>query len=183
MSRGRRVALEGVQGELFKARTTWFHVLHAMIENGECATLKPYATVVYLVIKAHANFRDGTSFPSVETIAGKAGISRRQVVKSLQALEMAGYLSRERRGRRNHYRVREKVEIRDPAGMPAAVATWDYLPSTFMDALDQLRAILAKGAHAPEAARLVVIKNLNMNVQINAGDGIQTVRLAAGGDE
>ncbi|WP_422394472.1 helix-turn-helix domain-containing protein [Nitrospirillum amazonense] len=145
--------------------------------------MKPYATVVYLVIKAHASFRDGMAFPSVQTIATKAGISRRQVVKSLHALEAAGYLSRERRGRRNHYRVREKVEIRNPAGMPAAVATWDYLPSTFMDALDQLRGILAQGVHAPEAVRLVVIKSLNMNVQINARDGVQTVHLAAGGGE
>ncbi|TWB75514.1 helix-turn-helix protein [Nitrospirillum amazonense] len=179
----RRNSLEGAQGELFKARTTWFHVLHAMIENGECAALKPYATVVYLVVKAYANFRDGTAFPSVETIASKAGMSKRQVSSSLKVLIEAGYLVATTEGRRNKYKIKEKVELRDPAGMPAAVATWDYLPNTFMEALEQLRSMLAEGVRVPEMGRPVVIKNLNINVQINARDGVQTAQVGSDGAE
>jgi len=169
----RQVAVE--QGELFQATTTWVHVLHAMIEDGDCAAMRPYAFTVYVVIKAHASFRDGTAFPSIDTIAAKTGISRRQVISSLRTLEDSGYLAVERRGRRNYYRLREKVAIRGPDGAPAALATWDYRPSAMKDALDQLKAMLMAGRFDPPTGGNVLIKQLNMNVQLNLGPSMQIV--------
>ena len=163
------------QGELFQATTTWVHVLHAMIEDGDCAAMRPFAFAVYVVIKSHASFRDGTAFPSIDTIAAKTGISRRQVISSLRTLENAGYLAVERRGRRNHYRLREKVAIRGPDGAPTALASWDYRPSAMKDALDQLKAMLATGRFDPPTGGNVLIRQLNMNVQLNLGPGIQII--------
>jgi hypothetical protein len=49
-------------------------------------------------------------------------------MRDLKALEDKGYLTKEKRGRSNVYHLREKIEIKDAAGRPTAVATWDYLP-------------------------------------------------------
>lgn len=64
-----------------QADTTWFHVFRSFVFNGDCARLGPYATVVPLIVKAHTNFQTGCSFPSIETIVERSGISRRQVIK------------------------------------------------------------------------------------------------------
>lgn len=61
------------QGEFFRAETTWFHVFHSMIATGDIARIGPYAVTVYLVIKAHANFETGKSFPGIDTLTTKVG--------------------------------------------------------------------------------------------------------------
>jgi predicted ArsR family transcriptional regulator len=44
------------------------------------------------------------SFPSVETISNKSGISAVQVKRCLKILEETGYISKERAGKNNVYR-------------------------------------------------------------------------------
>jgi hypothetical protein len=152
------------QGELFTAETSWFHVFNAMVKSGDVAAMGPHAVAVYLVIKAHTNFSTGRAFPAIETIVEKSGVSRAQVMRSLQTLEHLGYLSKEKAGRSNVYRLREKVEIRDGEGRPAAVATWDYLPSTVREAQAELRKFMMNGL---ADGKVVYIEHLNLNVQIN----------------
>ena len=152
------------QGELFEAQTTWFHIFNAMIESGDVAKLGPYAVTVYLVIKAHTNFSTGRAFPAIETIVEKSGVSKRQVIECLKSLEAFGYLTKEKVGRNNVYRLREKIEISDKEGRPAAVATWDYLPSTVKEAKAELRNFLMSGA---VDGKIVMIEHLNLNIQVN----------------
>lgn len=157
---------EQQQQELFKAETTWFHVFKSMIDSGDVAKMGPYTTTVYLVIKAHTNFSTGRSFPAIGTIASKAGISEEQVKRSLKTLEAMGYITKERHGRNNVYCLREKIEIRDDHGRPAAVATWDYLPSSVGAAMADLKNVLLTGDIA--GAKIVHIDRLN--IQIANGD-------------
>lgn len=179
----RRPSAEPRQGELFRASTTWFHVLHAMIQDGTCAALGPHAMVVYLVIKAHADFHTGMAFPSTAVIADKAGVCRRKVAHALRILQEAGFLTIERRGRRNHYRLREQVGISNAGGEPAAVAAWDYRPTAVKSALEQLKAMLTAGTLNAGPDCMVMIKKLNMTVQINAGPGVQIVAADGGSDD
>lgn len=158
------------QQELFKAETTWFHVFRTMIENGDVAKMGPHAFTTYCVIKAHTNFSTGHSFPSVETIAAKSGVSEPQVKRELKTLEEMGYLTRKKIGRRNDYTLREKVDIADATGRPTAVATWDYLPDSVRHAVADLKNVLVTGEMAN--ARIVHIERLTVNV--NAGSGTQT---------
>lgn len=151
------------QGELFEAQTTWFHVFNAMVASGDVAKMGPYAVTTYLVIKAHTNFSTGRAFPAIETICEKSGISKRQVIECLKTLEDFGYLTKEREGRKNVYRLREKVEVFDTEGRPAAVATWDYLPSTVKEAQAELRNFLMSGA---VDGKIVMIEHLNLNIQV-----------------
>ena len=67
---------------ILNADTYWVHLLKDMIHSGEAAKIGPYALAVYVVIKAHVNMA-GSSFPSVQTIAEKSGMSDRQVLRQL----------------------------------------------------------------------------------------------------
>lgn len=127
------------QNELFEAETQWFHVFKAMIDSGELAKMEGSTVKVYLVVKAHTNFSTGRAFPALETIAEKAGLSVAQIKRCLKQLEEHGYISKEKKGRSNVYTLREKIQIEDGTGRPAAVATWDYLPSSVQQAVADLK--------------------------------------------
>lgn len=148
--------------EHLKAETTWFHIFKAMIDNGDLAKLSGSSVKIYLVIKSHTNFSTGQSFPSMEIISEKSGISIAQVKRELKSLEDFGYISKSKIGRRNFYTLREKVEIKDDIGRPAAVATWDYLPSSVKHAIADLRNVLVSGDLA--GAKVVHIERLQVNI-------------------
>jgi len=147
---------------LFQAEASWFHVFRSMVDNGDVAKLGPYSTTVYLVIKTYANYSTGTAFPSVDLIAEKAGISRNQVMKSLSALEEAGYITKTLKGRSNVYTLREKVEIKGADGRPEAVATWDYIPKHVQAAQAELKNFLLTGK---ADAQIIHIERLTLNIQ------------------
>lgn len=150
------------QSELFEAQTQWFHIFKAMIDSGDLARLPGSSVKVYMVIKAHTNFSTGQAFPGIETIAQKSGISVAQVKRELKTLEEFGYITKAKHGRNNVYTLREKVEITDETGRPAAVATWDYLPSSVQHAVADLKNVLVSGDLA--GAKIVHIERLQVNV-------------------
>lgn len=153
---------------LLEAQTSWFHVFRSMIESGDAGKMGGTCFLIYSVIKAHTNWATGRSFPSIETIMEKACVSKNTVLRSLEILEEMGYLTKEKQGRQNYYTLREKVQIEDDQGRPAAVAMWDYLPSTVKAAQAELKNFVMTG----EATdfRIIHVETLNLNVQINQGD-------------
>jgi hypothetical protein len=150
------------QEELFDAETQWFHVFKAMIDSGELAKMDGSTVKVYLVVKAHTNFSTGRAFPALETVSEKSGLSLSQVQRCLKQLEALGYISKEKKGRSNVYTLREKIQIEDGQGRPAAVATWDYLPSGVQHAVADLKKVLVTGDLA--GAKVVHIERLQVNV-------------------
>jgi DNA-binding transcriptional MocR family regulator len=153
---------EKEQFELFKAETTWFHIFRSMIENGDVAKMGPYAVTVYMVIKAHTNFKSGMAFPSMPTIVEKSGISKSQIIRALKTLEDYGYITRDQKGRNNVYTLREKVDISDTHGRPVAAASWDYVPDGVKGAVADLKNVLMTGDFA--GAKIVQIENLTVNI-------------------
>lgn len=156
--------------EPLQADTNWFHVFKTMIDAGDAARMGPYAFMVYCVIKAHTNFSTGRAFPAIETISQKSGISPSKVKEMLKTLEEHGYITKEKRGRNNLYTLREKIEIHDGSGRPAAVATWDYLPAGVSEAVADLKNVLVTGDLA--GAKVVHIDNLHFQI-VTGGIGIQ----------
>jgi DNA-binding transcriptional MocR family regulator len=152
------------QGELFQAQTTWFHVFKAMIDSGDAARIGPHALALYVVIKSYTNFSTGHAFPRLELLVEKSGMSLAQVKRSIQKLVEFGYITKEKQGRRNVYRLREKIGITDEYGRPAAVATWDYLPSTVEAARAELRNFLMKGRDG-EPLQYIHIERLNLTIE------------------
>lgn len=151
---------------LFEAQTSWFHIFRAMIESGDAAKMGGTTFLIYSVVKAHTNWSTGRSFPSIETIMEKSGAVKRTVLRSLKTLEDMGYITREKRGRKNAYTLREKVQIEDEQGRPTAVAMWDYLPSTVKAAQAELKNFVMTG----EATDFKIIHVENLHLQVQIGD-------------
>lgn len=147
-----------------QADIKWFHMFKAMIHNGNAAQLGPHAAFLYVVIKSYTNFSTGDAFPRIELLAEKSGMSIIQVKRGINTLEKFGYIVKEKQGRRNNYRVREKVDIKDNSGRPVAVATWDYLPSTVEAVRTELRNFLMQG-HNGEPIQAIHIDHLNLTIQ------------------
>lgn len=151
---------------LLEAQTTWFHIFKSMVDSGDIAKMGPYATTVYMVIKAYTNWKTGKSWPGLELIVEKTGISLAQVKRSLKVLEENGYISREKVGRHNKYTLREKVSVMDGSGedkRPVAEATWDYLPSTVKAAVAELQNFVVTGKE--DGLTVIHIEHLTMNLQ------------------
>lgn len=167
---------EHQQLPLLQAETTWFHIFRHMIESGDLARMGASAFSVYATVKAYTNWATGLSFPKIELISEKTGLSSRQVIRSLQTLADMEYLTIEKVGRQNKYTLREKIVISDVEGRPAAAAMWDYLPSTVEAARAELKNFLMSGD--AKSAKIINIENLTINVNIQniaQGDGIQNI--------
>lgn len=145
-----------------RAETTWFHVFRSMFSSGDAAKMGPHAVVVYLVIKAHANFRTGFASPSIDLISTMSGVSRSQVIRALETLEKEGYIERTLAGRSNKYVLREKVLIRDRSGQQSAVASWNYLPGSLHTTIDHVKTATRSGDLA--SSPVVHIERLQVNV-------------------
>nr|WP_246185825.1 helix-turn-helix domain-containing protein [Pandoraea iniqua] len=122
----------------------------------------PHAVVVYLVIKAHANFRTGFASPSIDLISTMSGVSRSQVIRALETLEREGYIERTLAGRSNKYVLREKVLIRDRSGQQSAIASWNYLPGSLHTTIDHVKTAMRSGDLA--SSPVVHIERLQVNV-------------------
>jgi hypothetical protein len=57
------------------------------------------------------------------------------------------------------------VEIQDDQGRPAAIATWDYLPSGVKEAMAELKNVLMTGDFG--SAKIVQIEKIELQVNIN----------------
>lgn len=67
-------------------------------------TLRPADKLVLLALADHAN-DEGHAWPSVETLAKKSSTSRRTVLRILKELESSGWLTRQKRNRKNGSRT------------------------------------------------------------------------------
>lgn len=153
---------------LLEAKSSWFHVFRSMLDSRDIAKMGPYATTVYLAIKAHTNWETGKSWPGIELIMELTGISKVKVIQSLSVLVDFGYLSKEKIGRQNVYRLREKVPVYETnnADMrPVAEASWDYLPSKVQEAVAELKKFTVTGNK--DGLNIINIENFTLNLQQN----------------
>ena len=76
----------------FRRKRPFVMVDYAVVMNGQ---LSVYELAVYLVLCAYADSREGTCFPSYQTIASKAGCSRRKAIDAVARLESPGLIRKE----------------------------------------------------------------------------------------
>jgi hypothetical protein len=101
-----------------------YTVDNEFLDSGFGAIVKPAGIAVYNVLCRHANINTSKAFPSVPTIARKAGISERQVFRTLatlQELNIISYIPKRGRGHQNEYcllDVSEWAEIKHDTQSP-----------------------------------------------------------------
>ena len=76
----------------FRRERPFVMVDYAVVMSGQ---LSVYELAVYLVLCAYADSREGTCFPSYQTIARKAGCSRRKAIDAVARLESLGLIRKE----------------------------------------------------------------------------------------
>ena len=76
----------------FRRERSFVMVDYAVVMSGQ---LSVYELAVYLVLCAYSDSREGTCFPSYQTIAGKAGCSRRKAIDAVARLESLGLIRKE----------------------------------------------------------------------------------------
>lgn len=141
-----------------------------MFIQGTVAEIKPTAFTVYCCIKAHVDFHDGRSIPLEKDIVAQTGLSERQVQRSLKVLEKHGLLVRDKEGRQNVYRVKEKFLIRDADTKGKnATLTWEHLPAQFKRVRQELHALLTG---VLQHGKLITVEKQGTETPVFFGDQV-----------
>jgi len=159
------------QSPLFEAKASWFHVFNSMVETGDVAKMGPHTFTVYCIIKRYVNFEYGISFPKIETIAEDSGISERKVKSCVNELVSLGYVARTKKGRKNFYKLREKIPVYDKKSyeiegeerQPDAIASWEYVPLKVRAATEELKDFIMTGSD--DKFSIIRIDRLTVNIQ------------------
>lgn len=102
------------------------HVFRSMMDSGSIASMSGSALKAYIIIKILSGFEDGKTTAASSFIGEKAGLSRSQVTRAIKELKELGLLFSERIGRRNTYRIIEKIPAIHKSGSPDAMAEIHY---------------------------------------------------------
>lgn len=169
------------QPELWEAEVHWFHVLTELVKNMTIAKMDGSALKAYIVIKSFANYHDGQSFPSMETIEKFSGLSPNTLAKALKELVEIGLLAKKKSGRKNVYELREIIDIHQPGKSDVvAHASFAYVPMVMGKTLETLKGVILKDTNLNSAGgihidRLNIFLNVNeagSNPVINQADHI-----------
>jgi DNA-binding transcriptional ArsR family regulator len=141
-----------------------------MFIQGTVADIGSTAFTVYCCIKAHVDFNNGHSLPLQKDIVTQTGLSERQVQRSLKVLEKQGLLVRDKEGRKNVYRVKEKILLTG-ANMEGknAILTWEHLPAQFKRARQELQALLNG---ALKSGKLITVEKPTTEKPVFFGDQV-----------
>ena len=170
------VAGEGESIDL-RAEYGWFHVMRSRIMDGLVAEIGFPAMATYLVIKAHANHRDGVAFPSQERLAKLMGCSVDTVARATKTLVQAGLIRERGRGRHKEYLMLESAPVTERAsGALQGNAQFDYVPAIFAAQVESIRQALVHGLPPGNGVTLNLTVNLiqqgdhgTVNIAVNQG--------------
>jgi hypothetical protein len=70
---------------------------------------------VLTALADHADWKTGRTFVGHDTIRAESGLSARTIIRAMQWLEQAGWITRERRVNRDGHRTSNLVTVHDPA--------------------------------------------------------------------
>ena len=159
---------------LFHADTRFVLLVTSLFTSGLAAQLGPSAVVVFLVLRANANFNSGKIFLGQRLIAMQAGISLPTTRRALSLLEQRGLISRhqETENARTTYSLTDRIPVftnnedREHAG----TLVLPYVPTRTSEQLQQARDCLQTG-FAPSGANITI----NLTLQQHAGTGNNVV--------
>jgi len=172
------------QGDLFyTGRSSYFHFFNSVIDSGDLAKMSKQCSAVpavLLVVKSHINYAEGVSFPSVRTIAAKAGCSQTSVIKSLKILEDEGYVECKKDGKKNYYRAIEKFKLEDIETGEVEEARFPYVPMLVNELRNKLLHYIQTRENIGDALQISG-NTLNLNLTINQvnADSVETINLGS----
>lgn len=142
--------------------TTYHTQQRDMFVSGLAAEIGANAFAVWHAIKSHADFQTGNAWPSIRRLMNLTSLSSDTVQAAIKRLEAAHLLRITKRGQRNNYVARERIDVRVGKRVVATVVV-DFVPASMRERLHQL-----KGAAAGDIAAA----NVWAQVEILPGPGL-----------
>lgn len=134
----------GQSAPYWNADMRYFHMLRAMVSSGDLARLSGSALKVYMAIKSNTDLRTGQACLDHSALLACTGLSLSHLKRGITELEQMGYLTRLKSGRQVFYRIKEKIAIADPTGLPAGQAHWDYVPGAMHLAMREVKEVVTR---------------------------------------
>lgn len=124
-----------IRGEL---DPTYLTQQRDMFASGLMAQIGVNAYAVWCAIKYHSDFQTGESWPGIRHLCQLVGVADKTVQKAIKTLEAAHLLRVKRKGRRNIYIARERMDVRVGDRVICSIAV-DYIPAQMRQRLAALR--------------------------------------------
>lgn len=157
---------------LFAADTRFVLLVSSLFSSGLAAELGPTAVVVFLVLRAHANFKTGEVHIGQRRLADQVGVTTLTTRRALTALEARGLISRMQAHSRARttYTITDVIPVfhNDPTqqAAPAGTISVPFIPSSAAQLLNDAKASLYRG-EAPRGSPIT----LNITVVNHSGTG------------
>jgi hypothetical protein len=164
---------EAQQDLFISGKSTWFHFFVSSIESGDLAMMSKQCGAVasvLLVIKSYSNYKEGVSFPGIQTIVDKSGFAKNSVMRAIKILVEYGYLNCKREGRKNIYTVVEKFKMEHRDTGEEVEVSANYVPQVVSAMREELKEFIKDGRSQGKYI------NIPITIQIvNGGTGNQIV--------
>lgn len=155
---------------LFAADTRFVLLVSSLFSSGLAAELGPTAVVVFLVLRAHANFQTGEVHIGQRRLADQVGVTTLTCRRALAALEAKGLISRsqEHSRARTTYTITDVIPVfhNDPEHKAAGTIAVPFIPRRATELLNDAKASLYRGEPPPGSPI-----TLNITVVHHSGSG------------
>jgi len=159
-------AAHGVRGNI---DTTYHTQQRDMFTSGLAAQIGVYAYAVWNAIKYHSDFQTGKSWPGIRHLAEITGVSKASVEKAIDTLVQAHLLRVTKRGQRNVYVARERLDVRVGDRVICTIAI-DYVPARMRERLEQLKSASAGEIEAADVwAEVELIPGPGLSLDASSG--------------
>jgi DNA-binding transcriptional MocR family regulator len=159
-------AAAGISGDV---DTTYMTQQRDMFSSGLAAQIGVYAYTTWCAIKYHSDFQTGQSWPGIRHLATLVGASKASIEKAILDLEAAHLLRVDRRGRKNVYIARERMDVRIGDRVICSIAI-DYVPAQMREKLAALRGAAAGEIESADVwAEVEIIPGPGMEHDPNSG--------------
>ena len=128
--------------------TTYHTQQRDMFSSGLAADIGVHAFAVWHAIKAHADFQTGVAWPSIRRIVELTGCADKTVQAAIKTLVTAHLLRVSKKGQRNIYVARERMDVRVGDRVICTVVI-DFVPNEMREKLAKLKAA-GKGIDAAQ---------------------------------
>lgn len=128
-----------IRGEL---DPTYITQQRDMFASGLAAQIGTSAYMLWCAIKYHSDFQTGESWPGIRHLADLTGMARMTVQTAIKTLEAAHLLRVKRKGHKNIYVARERMDVRVGDRVICSIAV-DYIPAQMRQRLEALRGATA----------------------------------------
>jgi DNA-binding transcriptional regulator YhcF (GntR family) len=115
-----------------------------LFESGLVAEIGANAFAVWCAIKAHSDFNNGVSWPSIRRLMRQTGLASATVQRALSGLEKSYLLRSTVKGQRRYYVARERLDVKLGDRTLCTIVV-DYVPKILRHRLTQIKAALESG--------------------------------------